>query len=85
MPPPCWESCCPGDNPNEMKSHARHIGLKNCIKIGLQVSPLEELIEEKDLQDIILSIHHAYMLTFSMSAAIKIVENQNGAAMVFQR
>ena len=33
-------------------------------------------------QDIVLSTHHAYMHTFSNSTSVKIIENQNGIAMV---
>ena len=72
-------------NPKETKVHARHIGIDDCIKLGLQVNPLEEQIEGKDLQDAVLSVHHAYMITFSLSAVIKIIENQNGTAMMINR
>jgi ATP-dependent protease ClpP protease subunit len=64
------------------KSHSRHIGLNDCIKLGLKVSKMEEM--EDDLQDTILTIHHTYMHTFSNSLAIKIVENHLGYAMINQ-
>ena len=35
-----------------------------------------------DLQDCVLTIHHAYMHTFSNSMAVKIVENHLGNAMI---
>lgn len=62
------------------KSHSRHIGLNDCIQLGLKVLKMEEL--ENDLQDTILTIHHTYMHTFSNSTAIKIVENHLGYAMI---
>ena len=39
----------------------------------------------KDLQDCVLTIHHTYMHTFSISNAIKIIENQNGNAMIMNQ
>jgi hypothetical protein len=40
------------------------------------------LEDDKELQDLVLTVHHAYMHTFSMSAAIKITENHLGVATV---
>ena len=50
--------------------------------MGLKILRLEEKIEGVDLQDAVLSVHHAYMLTFMMSTQMKIIENQNGVAMI---
>lgn len=38
------------------------------------------MMEDDDvLQDLVLSLHHhAYMITFDSSAAVKIIENHNG-------
>ena len=71
----------------ETKSHSRHIHIDECIKYKIVVTPLEELGGEKkegckDIQDCILTLHHAYMHTFSNTSAIKIVENQIGNAMI---
>lgn len=60
-------------------AHARHIPLSKCEQIGLKIERLED---DKKLQDLVLTVHHAYMHTFSMSPAIKIVENQLGVATV---
>jgi hypothetical protein len=60
-------------------AHARHIPLSKCEEIGLKIERLED---DKKLQDLVLTVHHAYMHTFSMSPAIKIIENQNGVATV---
>jgi ATP-dependent protease ClpP protease subunit len=60
-------------------AHARHIPLSKCEEIGLKIERLED---DKKLQDLVLTVHHAYMHTFSMSPAIKIIENQIGVATV---
>ena len=40
-------------------------------------------MEDDDvLQDLVLSLHHAYMITFDSSAAVKIIENHNGKRLV---
>jgi hypothetical protein len=62
------------------KSHSRHINAKEAAELGLKVVPLEE---NNRIQDCVLTIHHAYMHTFSHSAAYKIVENHAGKAIVF--
>ncbi|MDE0150925.1 MAG: hypothetical protein OXK80_00290 [Bdellovibrionales bacterium] len=56
----------------QMKTHFRHIGIKEAQNIGLKINPLEE---DDKLQDIVLTIHHTYMHTLSSTPAIKIVEN----------
>lgn len=61
---------------SESKSHARHISIEQCKKIGLNIVDLEQ---DDDLQDMILSLHHAYMIFFDKSTAFKAVENQIGA------
>ena len=66
----------------EMMSHARHISTANCLRLGLKIEQLEDIQKEQSFQDCILSIHHAFMHTFANSNAVKIIENQNGVAMV---
>ena len=61
---------------SETKSHSRHISLEQCKKIGLNIVDLEK---DSDLQNLILSLHHAYMIFFDKSIAFKAVENQLGA------
>ena len=56
------------------KNHSRHFNIDFCKEIGLKASPLES---DNTLQDIVLSLHHAYTLTLAGTAAIKIIENQN--------
>ena len=61
------------------KSHDRHLSLERCREIGLSVASLEC---DQDLQDAVLSLHHAYMLTFSATPAFKIIENHKGTAFI---
>ena len=61
------------------KSHARHLSIERCRDIGLKVRALEE---DDRLQDAVLSLHHACMLTFSATHALKIVENHLGIAFI---
>ena len=67
------------NNHENTKIHARHISLEECQKIGLKVSALEN---DQKLQDIVLTIHHTYMHTFSQSKSVKIIENHEEKAMV---
>ena len=71
----------------ETFTHAKHIHIDECAKLGLKVIPLETLDNRKiegckDIQDCVLTIHHTYMHTFSYSNAVKIVENHIGSAMI---
>ncbi len=64
---------------NTNKSHARHISKEKCIQIGLTIEDMET---DQAFQDLVLSVHHCFMHTFTMTSAIKIVENQSGVAYV---
>lgn len=61
------------------KSHARHLSASKCKEIGLNIEILED---NQDLQDAVLSIHHACIHTLSSTGAYKIIENQNGTAFI---
>ncbi|WP_259968924.1 SDH family Clp fold serine proteinase [Leisingera caerulea] len=61
------------------KSHSRHIHSDECISIGLNIEHLEE---DKQLQDLVLTVHHCFMHSLSNTACTKIVENQNGVAFI---
>lgn len=68
-------------------NHGKHIHIDECINLGIKVTPLESFPKSKidncvDLQDCVLAIHHTYMHTFANTKAVKIVENQNGNAMI---
>lgn len=61
------------------KSHARHLSLDRCREIGLKITELEQ---NQELQDAVLSVHHACMVTFSATPAHKIIENHEGVAFI---
>lgn len=60
-------------------SHSRHIDFEAAKGVGLKVVPLED---DDEIQNAFLTVHHACMLTMSATAAVKLVENQNGVAVV---
>lgn len=60
-------------------SHSRHIDFDAAKAVGLKVVPLEK---DDDIQNAFLTVHHACMLTMSATSAVKLVENQNGVAVV---
>ncbi|MEL7282384.1 MAG: hypothetical protein AAFY35_16470 [Pseudomonadota bacterium] len=55
--------------------HAHHFMIDKCAELGLEVVPLEA---DQDLQEDILSVHHAFVATFAHTDALKIIENGNG-------
>lgn len=61
------------------KSHSRHLSIKKCADIGLNVVALED---DQDIQEIVLSIHHASMHTLGATPASKIIENHLGNAFI---
>jgi hypothetical protein len=61
------------------KSHSRHLPIERCVEIGLKISRLEA---DQDLQEKVLSVHHACMLTLSSTGAYKLIENQRGVAFI---
>lgn len=71
-------------------SHSRHIHIDELKELGLNIIELEELDKRKikgcrDLQDCVLTIHHAYMHSMAQSTAIKIIENYRGSAMIVNK
>jgi ATP-dependent protease ClpP protease subunit len=64
-----------------MKAHDRHITADAAEDLGLNVVRLEK---DDDLQDAVLSVHHACVVTLSGTSAIKIAENHQGIAFIEQ-
>lgn len=60
-------------------SHARHLSATRCKSMGLVVEMLEE---DQDLQEAVLSAHHACTLTLAQTGAFKIIENHLGIAFI---
>ncbi len=67
------------NNHEDTKTHARHIHIEQAIDIGLKIYSLEE---DQELQDLVLTVHHAYMHTLANSPAIKIIENHEGNSII---
>lgn len=60
-------------------SHARHLSFDRCRAIGLNVVGLED---SHELQEAVLSVHHACIHTLGATNAFKIIENQDGVAFI---
>lgn len=65
------------------KLHDRHIGREEIQALGVKVVPFDGDGND-DLQDAVLSIHHAMMLTLSGTATCKIIENHEGERSLVQ-
>ncbi len=64
---------------DNFKSHARHIPRTELESHQLTITRLET---DEELQDLALSVFHAATHTFSITPAVKIVENHTGRAFV---
>jgi hypothetical protein len=60
-------------------SHGRHINIEEARKLGIKVSALED---NKDLQNAVLSVHHCYTVSLSLTPAAAIIENHLGMRFV---
>lgn len=72
-------------NYRKEKSHSRHIGIAKARDFGLNVAALEDNDPEwdYDLQDLVLTIHHAFMHTFAHTNRTKIVANHADGVMSY--
>ncbi len=61
------------------KDHSRNLSAEKCKEIGLNITNIEE---DEELQDIILSIHHACISYFNQKNACKLYSNQNGVFLI---
>ena len=58
------------------KLHDKHYDYEDCRRIGLKVVKLEN---DQLLQDAVLSVHHAYVLSsYVLPNSLKFIENNNG-------
>jgi len=60
-------------------THSRHIHKERAKDLGLRIVSLED---DPDLQDAVLSVHHATMITFEQTPMFKIIENQKGSSYI---
>lgn len=69
------------NNHDDTKTHARHIHIDEVKEMGLKVVDLES---DQAFQDLVLTVHHAYMHTLAHSPALKIIENNiDNAVIIF--
>ena len=59
------------------KSHNRPVSVADVSRQGLNVTTLEE---DQQLQDLVLSVHHAVRHTFNDTGTTKLIENHHGRA-----
>jgi len=67
---------------SETKSHSRHLSAARCLDIGLKIDSMED---NQELQDAILTLHHACVHTLTATPAFKIIENHEGKAFIQQQ
>lgn len=60
-------------------SHSRHISADKAEELGIKVLRLED---DQGLQDAVLSVHHACILTLGETPAFKIIENHMGVGFI---
>ena len=65
------------------KTHNRHIHAEECETMRLVIEHLEADGQDV-LQDLVLTVHHCFMLTLMNTGTYKIIENQMGVAFVRQ-
>lgn len=63
------------------KAHNKHFHIDDLERTGLKIEQMED---HQYLQDAVLSVHHCFMHTFSMTRASKIIENERGVAFIKQ-
>lgn len=64
------------------KSHSRHFSVDFCKEIGLNIMELES---DQELQEAILSVHHAFIITIDGTNTSKIIENNLGARYIISQ
>ncbi|RMG20235.1 MAG: hypothetical protein D6732_28880 [Methanobacteriota archaeon] len=62
-----------------MAAYGRHLSIKEGKSMGLKITELES---DQTMQDLVLSVHHAAILTMQHLNAAKIIENHEGVALI---
>lgn len=71
------------NNHKDSKTHDRHFNMEKCKTFGLKIFEIEN---DNDLQELILSLHHATMISIDIIAPLKIIESQtNDPWLVFMQ
>jgi len=63
------------------RNHSRHINPEKAAAAGLKIKRLED---DHKLQDIVLTLHHSLVISFSRTDAVKIIENDLGTTYATQ-
>jgi hypothetical protein len=66
-------------DPDKNRNHGKHLHREECEELGLKIKHMED---EQEMQDAVLSVHHAFMLSLMNSSIVKIVENNLGISHV---
>ncbi|WP_346815482.1 SDH family Clp fold serine proteinase [Aeromonas hydrophila] len=66
------------NNHTDTFAHARHIHMDKALELGLKIVRLED---DQILQDLVLTVHHAYMHAIGSSNVVKSIENHSGRGM----
>lgn len=61
------------------KTHSRHFNANFCKDVGLKITMMED---DQVLQEKILSMHHAYIISLNLTSAVKIIESQNNKSQI---
>lgn len=69
-------------NAEEFLSHGRPVRRDEAREHGVLIDDLEGLGGDVDFQDLVLSVHHATMLTISQTPTAKLIENHHGRAWI---
>ncbi len=69
-------------NHSNFKTHGRHIHRDDAKALGLIIEDLEN---DQEFQDLVLSVFHATTHTFTGTPAVKLIENHLGKAFVKQQ
>lgn len=65
----------------ESAMHNRHFSYRELRDLGMHVNLFED---DDELQDKVLTVHHAYMTTFQRSPISKMIESSDGKAWIVQ-
>jgi len=61
------------------KNHSKHLHRKQCEELGLKIKKFED---DQDMQNAILCVHHAYMISLMNADILKIIENHDGISYI---
>lgn len=60
-------------------SHNRHYHADSLKDMGMKIVQLED---DKELQDLVLSVHHSTIITLTQTKCVKLIENQLGKSFI---